>query len=103
MAAGDHLRALAPARGACDGLRNDRRGPDRLLTGEPGLVHVGGNTEDVLSEIAERGWTVRVLPPRAAVPAVAIAQLARTRAPSPTPHALAPDYGETPAVTQRKS
>ena len=74
---------------------------DRLLSGEPGLVHVGGNTEDVLSEIAERGWSVRALPPRADVPAVAIAQLARTRAPSPTPHALAPDYGESPAVTQR--
>jgi tRNA threonylcarbamoyladenosine biosynthesis protein TsaB len=76
---------------------------DRLLAGEPGVVHVGGNTEDVLSEIAERGWTVRALPPRADVPAVAIAQLARTSAPSPTPHALAPDYGERPAVTQRRS
>jgi tRNA threonylcarbamoyladenosine biosynthesis protein TsaB len=76
---------------------------DRLLAGEPGVVHVGGNTEDVLSEIAERGWTVRALPPRAEVPAVAIAQLARTRAASATPHALAPDYGEAPAVTQRKS
>jgi tRNA threonylcarbamoyl adenosine modification protein YeaZ len=74
---------------------------DRLLPGEPGLVSIAGNTEDVLSEIAERGWTVRVLPPRAAVPAVAIAQLARTRVPSPSPHALAPDYGEAPAVTVR--
>ena len=75
---------------------------DRLLAAEPGLVHIAGNTEDVLSEIAERGWTVRVLPPRAAVPAVAIAQLARTRVPSPSPHALAPDYGEQPAVTVPK-
>ncbi|MDB5070756.1 MAG: peptidase family, glycoprotease [Candidatus Eremiobacteraeota bacterium] len=75
---------------------------DRLLAGTPGIVHAAGNTEDVLSEIAERGWTVRALPPRADVPAVAIAQLARTRAPSPTPHALAPDYGEAPAVTQPK-
>ena len=72
---------------------------DRLLAAEPGLVHIAGNTEDVLSEIAERGWTVRVLPTRAAVPAVAIAQLARTRVPSPSPHALAPDYGEPPAVS----
>ena len=71
----------------------------RLLPGEPGLVHLAGNTEDVLSEIAERGWTVRVLPPPAAVPAVAIAMLARNRVPSPSPHALAPDYGEAPAVT----
>ena len=75
---------------------------DRLLPADPGMLHVVGNTEDVLSEIAERGWTVRALPPRADVPAVAIAQLAHHRAPSPTPHALAPDYGEAPAVTQRK-
>jgi tRNA threonylcarbamoyladenosine biosynthesis protein TsaB len=75
---------------------------DRLLLGEPGPVHIAGNTEDVLSEIDERGWTVRALPPRAAVPAVAIAQLARTRVPSPTPHALAPDYGEAPAVSVPK-
>jgi len=73
---------------------------DRLLGDPPGVVHVIGNTEDVLSEIAERGWTVRALRPRADVPAVAIAQLARTREPSPTPHALAPDYGEAPAVTR---
>ncbi len=76
---------------------------DRLLTGAPGVVQVGGNTEDVFSEIAERGWTVRALQPRADVPAAAIAQLARTRAPSPTPHALAPDYGESPAVSERRS
>jgi tRNA threonylcarbamoyladenosine biosynthesis protein TsaB len=75
---------------------------DRLLCNPPGDVHVTGNTEDVLSQIAERGWTVRALPPRARVPAVAIAQLARTRDPSPTPHALAPDYGEAPAVTRPK-
>jgi tRNA threonylcarbamoyl adenosine modification protein YeaZ len=76
---------------------------DRLLAGEPGVVHVAGNTEDVLSEIAERGWVVRALPPRADVPAVAILQLARSRAPSASLHALAPDYGEAPAVTQPKS
>jgi tRNA threonylcarbamoyladenosine biosynthesis protein TsaB len=76
---------------------------DRLLAGSPGVIHVTGNTEDVISEIAERGWTVRALGPRADVPAVAIVQLARTRAPSPSPHALAPDYGEAPAVTGPKS
>jgi tRNA threonylcarbamoyladenosine biosynthesis protein TsaB len=71
---------------------------DRLLIGPPGALAVSGNTEGVLSEIAERGWTVRVLPSRADVPAVAIAHLARTRATSETPHALAPDYGENPAA-----
>ena len=73
------------------------------LSGLPGAVHVTGNTEDVISEIAERGWTVQALGPRADVPAVAILQLARTREPSLTPHALAPDYGEAPAVTRPKS
>jgi hypothetical protein len=57
----------------------------------------------VLSQIAERGWTVRALSARSSVPAVAIAQLARTRAPSVSAHAVAPDYGEAPVVTQRLS
>ncbi len=74
----------------------------RLLDGPAGTVSLVGNTEDVLSHIAERGWTVRALPPRTAVPAEAIAQLARTREPSPGPHALAPDYGEAPAVSAPK-
>jgi tRNA threonylcarbamoyl adenosine modification protein YeaZ len=94
------LRGGAGASTACGSVTEVL---DRLLTGPPGLLNVAGNTEDVLSEIAERGWTVRALPPRADVPAVAILQLARTREPSPSPHALAPDYGESPAVTQRKA
>jgi tRNA threonylcarbamoyladenosine biosynthesis protein TsaB len=76
---------------------------DDLLGHGPGELALCGNTKDVLSEVAERGWTVRALPPRAEIPAVAIAQLARTRVPSPSPHALAPDYGEAPAVTKAKS
>ena len=75
---------------------------DDLMGRGTGEIALAGNTEDVLSEIAERGWTVRALPPRADVAARAIAQLARTRPPSATPHALAPDYGEAPAVTQPK-
>jgi tRNA threonylcarbamoyladenosine biosynthesis protein TsaB len=75
---------------------------DRLLDGSPTVLQTAGNTEDVLSQIAERGWTVRALSSRAAVPAAAIAQLARTLPPSPSPHGLAPDYGEAPAVTQPK-
>lgn len=73
-----------------------------LLGSGTGEIALAGNTEDVASEIAERGWTVRALLPRADVAARAIAQLARTRPPSATPHALAPDYGEAPAVTQAK-
>ena len=71
---------------------------DRLLDDTPSTLDVSGNTEDVIAQIAERGWTVRAHPPRAAVPAVAIAHLARVRPASASPHALAPDYGEAPAV-----
>lgn len=74
---------------------------DRLLTGSPRTIQLIGNTEDVLSPIAERGWTVRALPARSSVPAVAIAQLARHAVPSASPHAVAPDYGEAPAVSRR--
>jgi tRNA threonylcarbamoyladenosine biosynthesis protein TsaB len=75
---------------------------DDLIGPGTGELALCGNTEDVLSEIAERGWTVRAPSPRAQTPAVAIAQLARTRAPSTSPHALAPDYGEAPAVTKAR-
>jgi tRNA threonylcarbamoyladenosine biosynthesis protein TsaB len=76
---------------------------DRLLGRETGSLEVVGNTEDVLSPIAERGWVVRVLGPRAEIPAVAIARLARSVTPSASPHALTPDYGEAPAVTRPKA
>jgi tRNA threonylcarbamoyladenosine biosynthesis protein TsaB len=65
--------------------------------------NVVGATEDVLRQIAERGVIVRALPPRTPVPAAAIAQIALTREPGPSPHALVPDYGEVPAVTVRKA
>jgi tRNA threonylcarbamoyladenosine biosynthesis protein TsaB len=91
-AAGEPRTACGPTAQVLDGL----------LGSETGEIALAGNTEDVLSEIAERGWTVRALPPRADVAARAIAQLARTRPPSSSPHALAPDYGEAPAVTQAK-
>lgn len=98
------LRAAGGMETACGAVGEvlGRLLPRRRPGEPPGVVHVTGDTEDVLSEIAERGWTVRPLRPRADVPAVAIAQLARSREPSPTPHALAPDYGEAPAVTRQK-
>jgi tRNA threonylcarbamoyladenosine biosynthesis protein TsaB len=58
-----------------------------------------GVTEDVLPAVAERAKTLHALPPRSENPAVAIAELAARRAPSPSVHALAPDYGELPAVS----
>jgi tRNA threonylcarbamoyladenosine biosynthesis protein TsaB len=93
------LRAAGGSRTACGPAEQVL---DTLLGRGTGEIALAGNTEDVLSEIAERGWTVRALPPRTDVAARAIAQLARTRPPSATPHALAPDYGEAPAVTQAK-
>ncbi|MEO7039036.1 MAG: tRNA (adenosine(37)-N6)-threonylcarbamoyltransferase complex dimerization subunit type 1 TsaB [Candidatus Elarobacter sp.] len=87
--------AVQTACGPIDGVL------DRLLAGTPTVLAVSGNTEDVISQIAERGWTVRAHPPRASVAAVAIAQLARVREPSASAHALAPDYGEAPAARVR--
>lgn len=72
---------------------------DRLLDGSHVDVALAGTTEDVFARIAERGRTVRLLSPRHAVPAAAIAELARTATPAPSPHAVAPDYGEAPAVS----
>ena len=63
------------------------------------VITLAGMTEDVRDAIAERGMTVRTLPPRADIPAVAIAELARLREPASSVHALRPDYGELPAVT----
>lgn len=93
------LRSGDGARTACGPVEHVL---DVLLGCETGEIALAGNTQDVLSEIAARGWTARALPPRADVAARAIAQLARTRLPSASPHALAPDYGEAPAVTQAK-
>lgn len=90
-------RGIATSCGPTDDVLDD------LIGNGTSPLAVCGNTKDVLSEIAERGWTVRALPARADIPAVAIAQLAATRAPSLSPHALAPDYGEAPAVTKTKS
>ena len=64
-----------------------------------GELTVTGNTQDVLSAIAERGFVVRALPRRADSPARAVARIGRTAEPSPSPHAVGPDYGERPAAT----
>lgn len=75
---------------------------DALLAGLiPGRLAVAGNTEDVSSAIAERGFVVQTLPIYATTPARAVARLALTSAPAASPHAVAPDYGELPAVTIR--
>jgi tRNA threonylcarbamoyladenosine biosynthesis protein TsaB len=91
------LRAAGTERVAC--------GPVGTVLDELGIAALGeplwvvGATEDVLPAIAERAKTLRVLEPRAENPAVAIAELAARHAPSPSVHALTPDYGELPAVS----
>jgi tRNA threonylcarbamoyladenosine biosynthesis protein TsaB len=66
-----------------------------------GELALAGNTEDVSFAIAERGIIVHTLVPRAESPARAVARLALIAGPSPSVHAVAPDYGELPAVMQR--
>jgi len=61
---------------------------------------LAGNTKDVTFAIAERGIVVQTLPQRAESPARAVARLALT-APGSSVHAVAPDYGELPALRLR--
>jgi tRNA threonylcarbamoyladenosine biosynthesis protein TsaB len=65
--------------------------PDEPLT-------VSGNTEDVLSAIAERGIVVRALHGRAERAARAVARIALTATQAASPHAIGPEYGELPAA-----
>ena len=66
-----------------------------------GELALAGNTKDVSFAIAERGLVVRTLPQRAESPARAVARLALVADPSPSVHAVAPDYGELPAAMLR--
>ena len=88
--------ACGPAATVVRRLLGDRP-PDVSLT----LI---ANTEDVFPEIGERSLGVhRLISPAARNPAVVIAMLARGREPSSSPHGVAPDYGEMPAVTVPKA
>jgi tRNA threonylcarbamoyl adenosine modification protein YeaZ len=68
-----------------------------------GELALAGNIQDVSFAIAERGIVVRTLPQRAESPARAVARLALIADFSSSVHAVAPDYGELPAVMQRES
>lgn len=60
-------------------------------------------TEDVIHTLAE-GWpTARRSIPAACHPATVVAVLARTREATASPHGVAPNYGEMPAVTVPKA
>jgi tRNA threonylcarbamoyladenosine biosynthesis protein TsaB len=66
-----------------------------------GAITLTGNTEDVHSAVAERGIVVRTPPVRREHPAAVVARLGLHAVPSASPHTIAPDYGELPAVTLR--
>ncbi|MGH7660324.1 MAG: tRNA (adenosine(37)-N6)-threonylcarbamoyltransferase complex dimerization subunit type 1 TsaB [Vulcanimicrobiaceae bacterium] len=69
----------------------------RLVTrGEP--IALVGATEDVQSAVRERGISVHLVPAPVELPAATLARIARSRAPAASVHAVAPDYGETPAA-----
>ena len=71
----------------------------RLVTG--GSIALVGAAEDVLSAVRERGTSVHFVPAPVELPAATLARIARSRAPAPSVHAVAPDYGETPAAKLR--
>jgi tRNA threonylcarbamoyladenosine biosynthesis protein TsaB len=79
---------------------------DRLL-GECVLdspLTIYAATEAASAEITvDSNPVIRLVAQGAGNPAVVIAQLARGRDPSPSPHALSPDYGEVPAVSVPKA
>jgi tRNA threonylcarbamoyl adenosine modification protein YeaZ len=94
-------------------------GVDRVACGSPATVFpqllsklasnvclwVSANTEDVFPEIGEGSRCVhRLISPTQRNPAaVVVARLARDCEPHSSPHGVAPDYGEMPAVTLPKA
>jgi tRNA threonylcarbamoyladenosine biosynthesis protein TsaB len=75
-------------------------GPDEAVAGElaerlgAGATLVcGGAWEGVVSHLGERGVIVRLSPPLAVPPALALARKAWGRAPAANPHAIRADYG----------
>jgi tRNA threonylcarbamoyladenosine biosynthesis protein TsaB len=72
----------------------------RLWDGDE--ITLAGGTEDVRSAALERGKHVHFAPAARELPAATLARLARTRAPERNVHAVAPDYGEIPAVKMKQ-
>jgi tRNA threonylcarbamoyladenosine biosynthesis protein TsaB len=84
-------------------------GPDADVAARlvPLLAALGRATiagpQDVLAGLDERLWgAVRRIAVDLPNPAIVVARLARERPPAPSPHSVAPDYGELPAVTLPK-
>jgi len=68
------------------------------LPGPRTELHVVGSAEDVLSGLAERGWSVHYLDRAVTPSALAVASIAAAREPAASPHELRADYGESPAA-----
>src|SRR5262249_38293570 len=91
---------------AGSGERTASGPPDEVLAAlldglQIDTLTVAGDTEDVTSAIAERGIVVHAPFGRQEYPAATVARLALRAVPSASPRAVAPDYGELPAVTLR--
>lgn len=72
---------------------------DAVLTRAPAeTLDVLGAPEDVLSALAEAGYTVRSFAPLVAPPAAAVALAAEGMRPATSPHDVRADYGEAPAA-----
>jgi tRNA threonylcarbamoyladenosine biosynthesis protein TsaB len=69
----------------------------RLVADAEPIALVGA-TEDVQSAVRERATSVHLIPAPVELPAATLVRIARSRAPAPSVHAVAPDYGETPAA-----
>jgi tRNA threonylcarbamoyladenosine biosynthesis protein TsaB len=81
----------------------------RLFKGQvpAGALTIVAGSDAVFGEIdaTAAAWPayVRVVSPAARNPAIVLAKLAADRPLGPSPHSLAPDYGEVPAVTMSKA
>jgi tRNA threonylcarbamoyladenosine biosynthesis protein TsaB len=73
----------------------------RVTEAHDAPITIVGGTEDVRSAALERAASVHVVPAGHELPAAVLARVARARAPAASLHAIAPDYGEAPAVRIR--
>jgi tRNA threonylcarbamoyladenosine biosynthesis protein TsaB len=75
---------------------------DGLSLGGP-LTVVGATPEEITMFEWRDAARIRFVAPDGPDPASVIARLAQSRHPAVSPHSLAPDYGEVPAVTLPKA
>lgn len=91
-------RYRAPGAGARASGRIGEVLPEVLLGIEPDGLPVIGASKDVLSALAEGGWTVSALAPLVTPPAAAVALLGVSTPAAASAHEVRADYGELPAA-----